>query len=272
MIRTPVNPPVQVWARERAGYQQDNLETRSPKLAKWEAAKRRPTFKQAESFARAVHVPVGRLFLSEPLPAETIPVADFRTIAGTPVANPSRNLLNVIRACQERQLWCRNFARLVAREPLPFIASATMGSSPERIAGQMRITLGFGVGARRTSRTWSESLRKFMTAADNAGILLMISGIAQSNTNLRLDPDEFRDFALSDPLAPLVFVDGANAKATQTFTLVHELAHFWLGTSAFPDCQAAPTPASGTTRCGVTWPPPNSLCRPASLHAELHTD
>ena len=164
MIRAPVNPALLRWARDRAGVAQGDLVARFRKLPEWESGDIQPTLKQAEAFARAVHVPVGYLFLSEP-PEEGIPIPDFRTLAGHAVTRPSPNLLDTIYACQERQSWYRDFARVAGEPDLDFVGSASVDTSPETVAAQMRETVGFDLAVRRQCPTWTDALRLFVRQA-----------------------------------------------------------------------------------------------------------
>ena len=108
----------------------------------------------------------------------------------------------------------------------------------ELTAESMRHALNFDIEERRQLPTWTDALRRFIEQADEMGIMVMCSGVVLNNNNRRLDADEFRGFALADDLAPLVFINGADTKAAQMFTLAHELAHIWLGQSAVSDAQA----------------------------------
>jgi Zn-dependent peptidase ImmA (M78 family) len=241
MIRADVNPRLLTWARERAGLEVADLERRFAKLSSWEDGSSAPTLKQVERFARAVHVPVGFLFLAEP-PVEELPIPDFRLGRGAR-GRPSPNLLDAIYMCQGRQEWYKGYARTAGEPVRPFVGSLTTATPVVAAADAIRGMLDFDLDARRDCPTWSDALRMFIAQAEDAGVLVMVSGVVYNNTHRPLDPTEFRGFAIADPLAPLVFINGADTKAGQMFTLAHELGHLWVGQSALTNAEPS-TPAA----------------------------
>jgi len=271
VTRVPVNPELLQWACERSGMDHEDLVAKFGKLPEWQSGETQPTLKQLEAFARAVHVPVGYLFLSRP-PEEPVPIPDFRTLAGRTVSRPSPNLLDTIYSCQERQSWYRDFVRVTGEAALPFVGSAKVETPAETVAAEMRETLAFDLAARRDCTTWTEALRLFVRQADAAGVLVMVSGVVMSNNRRRLDPEEFRGFALSDPLAPLIFVNGADTKAAQMFTLAHELAHLWLGETALSNLGVAPRPGARREEVWCNAVAAELLVPLAALRADLQED
>jgi Zn-dependent peptidase ImmA (M78 family) len=223
------------------------LTERFPKLELWERQQAAPTLKQLEGFAKAACVPIGYLFLPKP-PVEQIPIPDLRTVGSRKLDQPSPDLLDTIYICQRRQAWYREFARSAGEEPYGFVGSVVLDSPIDRTADEMRRALGFDLEARRRCPTWTDALRHFIEQADAMGVLVMCSGVVLNNNRRKLDPDEFRGFAIADDLAPLVFVNGADTKAAQMFTLAHELAHLWLGESALSDVSPASSPPPGVER------------------------
>jgi len=205
-------------------------ERRAPKLGEWLAG-RRPTIKQLEKFANATHTPFGLLFMDEP-PVEQVPIPDMRTLRNAGVARPSADMLDTIYICQDRQDWYRGYAVERGVEPLPFVGSVTADDSPAVVADRIRSLLRFGVADRSAFSNWEEALRRVIDRIEDLGVLVMVSGIVGANTHRVLNPEEFRGFALADSVAPLIFVNGADTKAAQIFTMIHELAHIWLGESA----------------------------------------
>lgn len=247
MNRVGVKPELLRWARERAGLGVDSLARRFPKLPAWESGKVHPTFKQLEGFAKATFTPVGFLFLDEP-PEERVPIPDFRTVANVHVGHPSPDLLDTLYLCQQRQDWYQDFVRSMGEEPLALVGSVRADGDVVATAAKIRQALGLELEERRQIHTWTEALRRFIEQADAVGILVMVSGVVGSNNRRKLDPQEFRGFALADDLAPLVFINGADTKAAQMFTLAHELAHVWLGQSAVSDAEARVIPEHAVER------------------------
>jgi Zn-dependent peptidase ImmA (M78 family) len=245
-VRVPVRGALLTWARARSRVSPDELAAKFPALGDWEEGTKQPTLKQLEKFAQATHTPVGYLFLPEP-PEERLPLPDFRTIGDVEVGEASPDLLDTVYQCQQRQDWYRDYARLHREEPVRFVGTLTTDSNVVEAASQMREVLSFGPAER--GRNWSEALSRLIDHADRSGVLVMVNGIVGSNTHRKLDPEEFRGFALVDELAPLVFVNGADTKAAQIFTLAHELAHIWLGQSAVSDADLE----AGSTNAIERW-------------------
>lgn len=247
MTRIPVNPELLTWARERAGLDTLALARRFPRLSEWEAGELQPTLRQLEDFARAVHVAVGLLFLPVP-PDEPLPIPDFRTVGDRDLKRPSPNLLDTIYLCQQRQDWFRDYARVHSLPALDFIGTARVQDPPQKVAEAMRQTLELNIAQRQRLPTWTDALRQLIGKMEDAGVLVMASGVVGSNSHRKLDVEEFRGFALSDDLAPLVFINGADSKAAQMFTLAHELAHLWLGESGISDPETGRLAATGIER------------------------
>jgi Zn-dependent peptidase ImmA (M78 family) len=232
--RVEVTRQMFAWARTRARLEVDDLIRRFPRLPDWEAGLAMPTLRQLEAYAAATHAPVGFFMLDTP-PSEEVPIPDFRTRDRRPVQTPSANLLDTIYLCQARQDWYRDHLRAIREDPLPHVGSVGVGTAVVDTAAAIGAALGFDLDARRQAGTWEEALRLFIQQAEDAGILVMRSGIVGNNTHRPLDLDEFRGFTLADPFAPVVFVNGADTKSGQMFTLAHELVHVWSGETGLGD-------------------------------------
>ncbi|WP_434593940.1 ImmA/IrrE family metallo-endopeptidase [Streptomyces sp. A5-4] len=191
-----------------------------------------------EQFAHAAHAPFGLLFLPEP-PEEPVPIPDMRTLGNRAITRPSVDLLDTIYSCQSRQDWYRSYAVNHGLPDLEFVGSADISDAPNGVAAQIRSMLHFELSERTAFDSWEDALRKLIDRIENVGVLVMVSGIVGSDTHRKLQPEEFRGFALVEPNAPLIFVNGADTKAAQIFTMIHELAHVWLGESALSDAAMA---------------------------------
>jgi len=244
--RVSVPPAMLQWARQRSGRSVEDLIGRFPKLAAWEAGRLSPTMRQLEEYAQATYTPIGYLFLPTP-PDETLPIPDFRTFGDRPVLTPTPDLLDTIYACEQRQEWYREYAQASGAEPVEVVGSLRLETDVFDAAARLRDVLGFGLARRVEFSTWAAALDGLREHAEDIGVLVMINGVVGSNTHRRLNPDEFRGFALVDEFAPLVFINGADTKAAQIFTLAHELAHVALGESAISKPDLGNLDESGET-------------------------
>ncbi len=234
MTEALVTPQLIRWARERYSLTKDaaaqKIDVKVDTLDAWEKGTAYPTLRQAQKLAHRFHVPFGFLFLSSP-PIEKLPLPDLRTVGGAQHKPPSPDFIDLLNDVLRKQQWFREYQEYEGAEPIPFIGRFTLNDNAETIATDVRNVLNINEDMRQRAASWEDFLREFIRRTEQSGVLVLRSGVVENNSHRKLSVEEFRGFDISDNLAPLVFINGNDAKAAQIFTLAHELAHLWIGES-----------------------------------------
>lgn len=230
-----INPTMLTWAIARAGYELQDFLMKFPNVQKWLENIKNPTVKQLEEFANRVHIPFGYLFLPEP-PQENIPFPFFRT-GSNQTAKVSLNVYDTILILQRRQDWLTDYLIENEEESLSFVGKFNENSTYETIVADIRKTLGLHQEWAGEFQTFEETLSFITHKIEEIGVIINFNGVVENNTHRPIPVAECRGFVIVNEMAPFMFVNAADAKAAQLFTIIHELAHIWLGESAGFDNQ-----------------------------------
>jgi Zn-dependent peptidase ImmA (M78 family) len=235
-----INGKIIAWARKRANVSIESLASGnvSPeKVTAWERGDELPSENQAETLAAKLGIAYAMLFMADPPMEDGIDIPDLRTVSGKSLVRPSLDFLEVLEDAANRQEWYRSERLEESSKPLEFVGRFTIEDDPKTVAAHMRVALSLSTALRNDCKDYEEFLKKFVANAEKIGILIMRSAVVRHITARPLKVEEFRGFALVDPVAPVVFMNDADAKAAQVFTLAHELAHVWIGEGGVSDRQ-----------------------------------
>lgn len=244
MTKAKINPAILRWARDRVQMTEEEvarkigLKEKPERIQAWERGESFPSFRQAQELARVLRIPFGYLFLSQP-PLTTLPIADFRTLPEAQRGKLSPELEDVLNDARRKRDWLRERRIETGQEPLAFIGRFSVETPAQTISEDIRSVLNLPTPTARDAKTWEEHLRLLVRRAEQAGIIVLQSGYVGSNTHRTLSVKEFRGFTLSDPYAPLIFLNAKDSVNGRIFTLAHELGHLWTGTSGISNPEAA---------------------------------
>lgn len=225
------NPQLIKEAAEAAG---DFVWQKFPTLDKWITEEKAPSVNQLADFAKNVNVPFGYFFLRKmPEKERTVPL--FRTGSGNPVFDYSFDLEETIDTIKMRQDWVSEFLKSENEESLYFVGSVTLTDSVKVVAQQIREAIFLPEYWASQMPNRDMVLRELIQKIEASGVFVVMNGVIGNNTHRPLDRNEFQGFALSDPYAPFIFLNGKDYQAAKIFTLMHELVHIWLGISAISD-------------------------------------
>ncbi len=203
-------------------------------LPDWVSGKKKPTINQLATLAKKINVPFGYFFLDH-LPRQQNIIPLFRTGHKKPVFKYSTALQRIISTVQMRQDWLAEYLQAEGMAPLKFVGSADAEDNLHAVAKSIRRKIELPLDWAHLLPNKNKAMQFLIERIENIGIYVVINGVVNNNTHQTLDPKEFQGFALTNRYAPFIFVNGKDYKSAQLFTLMHELAHIWLGISAITD-------------------------------------
>lgn len=223
-------PRMLVWAFERAGFNEERAVKAFPKLASWLSGESLPTVNQLQQFAKRFYVPFGYLFLQN-APAEELPFPMFRGEAGV-MNNFDLNVYDTVNIIRTRQDWLEDYLVDNDIDTCQLVNRITLHTPIVEAVNILRDLL-------ELDPRWAFSLTRTDVAVgllterlEQIGIFVAYNGVVGNNTQRALKVSECRGFALVNLVAPYIFVNSADSKSAQLFTLIHEVAHIMLGVSA----------------------------------------
>jgi Zn-dependent peptidase ImmA (M78 family) len=233
-----VNLEVLIWARETAGLSLSDAAKKlglkdsqkagaEEKLRSLEAGSTEPSRPQLLRMAKAYRRPLLTFYLTTP-PRRGDRGEDFRSLPDR--SSDTEPLVDaLVRDVRARQAMVRSI--LLDEEeaqPLPFVGSRSLDDGVGGLLASIRQQLSIDLSTLRSQGSAEAAFALLRTRVEQAGVFVLLIGNLGSHHSA-IEVSAFRGFALADPIAPFIVINDQDAKSAWSFTLLHELAHLWIG-------------------------------------------
>ena len=234
-----VNPDILRWARETAGLTPERavekLQLRSARgvsavrrLDALEEGKDVPTRPMLTRMAKQYRRPLVAFYMSKK-PRRGDRGQDFRTLPEGHTAGDEALLDALIRDVHARQ----GMVRAVLEDEdesvvLTLVGSMAMSDGVPAVVSSIRDTLGISAVDLYAETSPAGAFSLLRSRAEKVGVFVLLMGDLGSHHS-SIDVETFRGLALADDVAPFIVINDQDHRAAWSFTLLHELAHIWLG-------------------------------------------
>lgn len=223
-----LNPTVLKWARERAGYEIDQVAKSIDKdpgiILSWESGEESPTYVQLEKLAYTLYKrPIAIFFLPAP-PEEPQQTKSFRTLPDFEISNLEPDTLYALRQAKAMQLALAelNDGDNPSKKQIFVEIEATPISEISKLTTTVREYLEAPLSTQINLRNTDAALRFWRDLIQDHGVFVFKRSFKQGGVS---------GFCFWDDSFPIIYLNSSSANSRQIFTLFHELGHILLHTS-----------------------------------------
>jgi Zn-dependent peptidase ImmA (M78 family)/transcriptional regulator with XRE-family HTH domain len=226
------NPDLFRWARLSAGLELEGaaraIGVIPRSLAEFENGNKEPSRATLSKMAKVYRRSLLTFYLPTP-PSNGDRGEDFRTVTADRTVEADADIDALVRDLRVRQQLVR--AVLLDDEdvkPLEFVGSVRFEVGVETLTGLIERQLGMTRAHYRAQKDAGSAFAFLRQRVEQVGVFVLLIGNLGSHHSA-IPVEAFRGFAIADSSAPFIAINDGDAKAAWSFTLLHELAHLWLG-------------------------------------------
>lgn len=226
------NPEIFQWARESAGLEREDAARAigivSKSLVAIEQGEKEPSRTTLSKMAKVYRRSLLTFYLPKP-PRKGDRGEDFRTVVADRTLEADADVDALVRDLRARQ----RLVRAVIEDdedvqPPVFVGSASMDDGVPALVKSIEQMLGMTREQYRAQKDPESAFAILRECVERAGVFVLLIGNLGSHHSV-IPVEVFRGFAIADPIAPFVVINDSDARPAWSFTLLHELAHLWLG-------------------------------------------
>ena len=235
-IRPEVNRRIFSWAIARAGEEERDVCAVYPQFSVWQTGEKRATVKQLKDFSNRYNFPFGYFFLKNIPEPKTFEIPFFRS-ANVQGSAENENVNETVKLLKERQEWLSAYLRDSGAEHNPLVGAYEQTSNVDAILQGIRKIFSLSDDWNLKLKTAEDALKLLKDKLEDCTVVVSFNSVVNNNGHKPIPVRLCRGFCLIDDIAPFIFVNSADSKKAQVFTLLHELAHILISFSAgFGEC------------------------------------
>jgi len=234
-IRPEINRQIFSWAVTRAGVSENEAAVRYPQFFEWQNGEKAATVNQLKEFSHRYHFPFGYFFLKAVPYIPQFEIPFFRS-SDDYNALENENVNETVRILRERQEWLSEYLKDNGAGKNEASGLCKNENDPQKIIDSVTDFLGLKENWNLKLKSPDDALKYLKYKLEEKNIILTFNSVVNNNTSRPVPVKLCRGFCLIDEYAPFIFINSADSKNAQVFSLVHEIAHVFISfTSGFGD-------------------------------------
>lgn len=229
-----VNAAILRWARETSGLDPESaaraLGLHVDRLARIEDGEVTPAYTLLQKMVTQYKRPLVTFYLDQP-PSADDSGHDFRTLIADRAPRDEARVAALVRDIKARQGLLRSAVEDDEDAvPVAGVGSMSLREGVEAVTSSICRHIKFDRTQYRQAKDSEQAFALLRAAVEKIGIYVLLAGDLGSHHSM-IPVESFRGLAIADPLTPFIVINDKDAKPAWSFTLMHEVAHLWIGES-----------------------------------------